>query len=145
MQRAGMDRNSVLFSLLLTALAFCSLTVSAQERELDRDPFFSAGPRAKATASPPHDGDWGRDPFSSPFEGAAQPSAPQGAPVSGIKLSGIIYGKDVRLAIISGEILRQGGKVGDRKLVDIRSRSVVLRSDSGEEEEVFLEDFSMGR
>ena len=140
-----MDRNAFLFPFFLTAVVFCSMPVFAQERELERDPFFSAGPRAKATASPPRDGEWGRDPFSSPFEGTAQPSAHQGAPASAIKLSGIIYGKDVRLAIIGGEILRQGGKVGDRQLVDIRIRSVVLKSDSGEQEEMFLEDFSMGR
>jgi len=121
------------------------MPVFAQEGGQERDPFFSDGPRAKAIAPAPQDNDWGRDPFSPPFEGTAQPSAPQGTPVQGKKLSGIIYGNDVRLAIIGGEILREGSRVGDRKLVDIRNRSVVFKSVSGEKEEVFLEDFSMVR
>jgi hypothetical protein len=44
-----------------------------------------------------------------------------------------------------GETYQQGGKVGDRKLVEIRMRSVVLMSAAGEKEEVFLEDFTMNR
>jgi hypothetical protein len=60
-------------------------------------------------------------------------------------LTGIIYSKDVRLAIFGGETYQEGSKVGDRKLVDIRTRSVVFMSAAGDKEEVFLEDFTMNR
>jgi len=58
-------------------------------------------------------------------------------------LTGIIYSNDARVAIFGGETYQEGSKVGDRKLVEIRMRSVVLMSVSGEKEEVFLEDFTM--
>ena len=64
---------------------------------------------------------------------------------SGRTLTGIIFSEDVRLAIIGGETYQEGVKVGDRKLVDIRRRSVVFMSAAGEKEEVFLEDFTMNK
>ncbi len=60
-------------------------------------------------------------------------------------LTGIIYSKHGRVAIIGGEALREGSMVGDKRLADIRKKSVVLMNASGGREEVFLEDFSMGR
>jgi hypothetical protein len=58
-------------------------------------------------------------------------------------LTGIIYGKNVRLAIIGGETLGEGSMVGEQKLVDIRRRSVVLMNPAGGSEEIFLENFSI--
>jgi len=60
-------------------------------------------------------------------------------------LTGIIYSTDVRLAIFGGETYHEGSMVGDRKLVDIRARSVVFKSAAGGQEEVFLEDFTMSK
>lgn len=60
-------------------------------------------------------------------------------------LTGIIYSKDVRVAIFGGETYQEGSRVGDRKLAEIRMRSVVLVSVAGQKEEVFLEDFTMNK
>lgn len=129
-------RNNV-FQILLIAWLLAASTAWAEEK----DPFFPAGPRSSLTASVPQDRDWGRDPFSRPFEGKTSPAA--SSVVRGSGLTGIIYGRNARIAIIDGETYREGSMVGGRKMVDIRKRSVVLMNDSGSREEVFLEDFSM--
>lgn len=130
--------------ILQIALMMCVLGATATGAQ-EKDPFFPAGPRSAVTGSVPSGAAWGRDPFSKPFE-----TKPQIPTVGGIvdrlrgrTLTGIIYSRNVRLAIIGGETYKEGSKVGERKLVDIRRRSVVLRSDSGDYEELFLEDFSM--
>jgi len=121
---------------------FCAASIQAQ----DRDPFFPDGQRSAPTATAPQDTTWGRDPFSRPFEG--KPSVLQ--PVRGLidrvrgkGLTGIIYGKQARVAIIGGETYQEGSMVGDQKLVDVKRRSVVLMNGSGSYEEVFLDDFSI--
>jgi hypothetical protein len=63
--------------------------------------------------------------------------------IGGRNLTGIIYSKHVRVAIIGGEALKEGSMVGDQKIVDIRRRSIVLQNSAGSREEVFLEDFSI--
>jgi hypothetical protein len=115
---------------------------SAQDGGLERDPFFSAGPRSSGTDASRQESGWGRDPFNRPFEETAQPAPAREGRASRVKLTGIIYGKDVRLAIIGGETLREGNMVGDQKLLEIRMHSVILTNGAGSEE-VFLEDFSM--
>ena len=60
-------------------------------------------------------------------------------------LTGIIYGERLRPAIYGGETYREGSTVGDRKLVNIREKSVVFKSEAGEKEEIFLEDFSVSK
>ena len=121
---------------------FCS-SVWAQEK----DPFFPSGPRSAVTVSSPQENNWGRDPFSRPFEEKSRSLAPSARGVldliGGRNLTGIIYSKRVRVAIIGGEALKEGSMVGDQKLVDIRRRSIVLQNSVGSREEVFLEDFSM--
>jgi hypothetical protein len=129
--------------LMLTGAVFVGI-VSAQEPVPERDPFFSAGPRSSATISSSRDdGTWGRDPFNRPFEGAEHQAPAPGARVRGLVLTGIIYGKEVRLAIIGGETFREGSVIGDRKLAEIRAHSVVFINSTGGTEEVSLEDFSM--
>jgi hypothetical protein len=127
------------FQIFLIAWMLVASTVWAEEK----DPFFPAGPRSSVSVSVPQDRDWGRDPFSKPFEGKTPPAASSGVRAPGSGLSGIIYGKNARLAIIGGETYREGSMVGGQKLVDIRKRSVVFLNDSGSREEVFLEDFSL--
>jgi hypothetical protein len=117
----------------------------AQEGAADRDPFYPSADRPGMSAPRPSglgEGSWGRDPFNNPLAGKAIVQKGQPAPGNRV-LTGIIYSKDVRVAIFGGETYQEGSKVGDRKLVDIRSRSVVLMSSAGEKEEVFLEDFTM--
>lgn len=112
----------------------------------ERDPFYPSARRPAPQAQQP-EADWGRDPFDRPFSGpTAGPSRvpQQQGPAAG-GLTGIIYSKNVRVAIIGGEVLREGSMVGDRRLVDIRKKSVVLMTASGGREELFLEDFSLGR
>jgi hypothetical protein len=58
-------------------------------------------------------------------------------------LTGIIYSKNMRLAIINGEAVREGGSIGDRKVASIGVRSVRLKNASGAIEEIFLQDFTM--
>lgn len=126
--------------LWLSVMSIFYSSVWAQEK----DPFFPAGPRSTVTASSPQESNWGRDPFSRPFEGTTRSSSPVLLDrVGGKNLTGIIYSKKVRVAIIGGEALKEGGMVGDQKIVDIRRRSIVLMNDAGSREEVFLEDFSM--
>lgn len=114
----------------------------AQEGDGGRDPFNPSGGRPAVSA--PAQDDWGRDPFFNPLgrKPAAQPTVPG---QTGSGLTGIIYSKQVRLAIIGGEVLREGSMVGGKRLVDIRRKSVVLMDGSGRYEEVFLEDFSIRR
>jgi hypothetical protein len=126
--------------MLLATAAFAS-AITAQQVEQERDPFFSEGPRSSATNTSQGSGEWGRDPFSKPFEGTATTAPASRAPQR--KLTGIIYGKAARIAIINGEMVREGSMVGDQKLMTIGKRSIVLRNSTGSTEEVFLENFSI--
>lgn len=132
----------------LTAIFILSiLTVSAAtavEKADERDPFFPTGNRPAVQKQSP-EADWGRDPFANPLSGRPQVgTAKRGQPHSA-RLTGIIYSKKVRIAIIGGEIVREGGMVSGKRLVDIRRKSVVLMDEAGRYEEIFLEDFGIGR
>jgi hypothetical protein len=133
--------------IISTVMSAFSLTaVHAQEGAAERDPFYPSADRPAVMTDRPGGADessWGRDPFNNPLAGRP---AQKGTASSGVRaLTGIIYSTDVRVAIFGGETYQEGGKVGDRKLVEIRMRSVVLMSAAGEKEEVFLEDFTMNR
>lgn len=143
MRSAGI--NGMRNIILLIAFTVCALGASAAGAQ-DRDPFFPDGQRSAPTATAPQDANWGRDPFSRPFEGkpsALQPVRGMIDRIRGKSLTGIIYGKQARVAIIGGETYQEGSMVGDQKLVDIKRRSVVFMNGSGSYEEVFLEDFSI--
>jgi len=130
-----------LLVLLLVGAMSCTGIARAQEEGADRDPFEKT-PHVSETK--PAANEWGRDPFSNPLSNkpASQPLAQK----SGKRvLTGIIMNEQVRLAIINGEILKEGGMVGDRKLEEIRKQSVVLRNVAGGSEELFLEDFSFNK
>jgi hypothetical protein len=127
---------------LLMAAAVVNIS-SAQEAGPERDPFFSAGPRSSGPAASPEEGEWGRDPFNRQVKEPAQPAPAREGRAPGVKLSGIIYGKDVRLAIIGGEAHREGSMIGDQKLLEIGRHSVILTNSAGNREEVLLEDFSI--
>jgi len=119
----------------------------AQEGAAERDPFYPSADRPGVTAPRPGGGgesSWGRDPFTNPLAGKAIVQKGPSSPGSRL-LTGIIYSKDVRVAIFGGETYLEGGKVGDRKLVEIRMRSVVFMNAAGDKEELFLEDFTMNR
>ena len=136
-----MWKRLLITGALLSAL--CSVSALAQDRGVERDPFFPSGKRPLAPAQAPGDGDWGRDPFNSPLGNKTALPQKGGSQVGG--LTGIIYGKHTRLAIIDGEVLHEGSMVGERKLVDIRRKSVILMSAGGSYEELSVADFSLGK
>jgi hypothetical protein len=139
------DMGKKIFLIIIVITAACSTVAPAQEAASDRDPFYPSEQRRPAASAPsPAGADWGRDPFNSPFAGKG-PVQQQDQNRSGRArtLTGIIYGKNVRLAIIGGETLGEGSMVGEQKLVDIRRRSVVLMNPAGGSEEIFLENFSI--
>lgn len=140
--------HKVLIAIIMMSMtAVFATAIQAQEGTAEKDPFYPFPDRPAAATPGPHgdsDATWGRDPFNNPFAGKATERKGPASP--GVRmLTGIIYGKDVRMAIFGGETYREGGKVGERKLVDIRRKSVVFKSEAGEKEEVFLEDFSVSK
>jgi len=139
-------RNGLLYSILTMTVIFAT-AVQAQAGAAERDPFFPSAGRPGAPVPPPpsREDAWGRDPFNNPL--ARRAPAQTGAPSAGTihKLTGIIYSTDVRLAIIGNETYPEGSTVGDRILTEIRMRSVVFKSAAGDQEEVFLENFTMSK
>jgi hypothetical protein len=134
-------RIAVSFAL---SAAVASAPCFAAESEDEHDPFFSSGPRAAAVGKSESEGNWGRDPFTKPFEnGAGAQAAIPGASAISKGLTGIIYGKDVRLAIIAGETVKEGGMVGSQRVSEIREQSIVLVGSDNSAEEVFLDPFSV--
>jgi hypothetical protein len=131
--------QNIIIQIFFILLLAGGLSAWAEEK----DPFFSGNPRSAASGSVSQERDWGRDPFNKPFEGKPQPPTTPGDQTRGKGLTGIIYGKNARFAIIGGETYKEGSRIDDRKLVDIRRHSVVFMNDAGGREEVFLEDFSI--
>ncbi len=136
-----------LIYIIMTVAVIFTTAVQALEGAAEKDPFHPSAGRPVATAPGPPSGDdsWGRDPFNNPLAGKRPEQKMAPSPGPGLVLTGIIFSEDVRLAIIGGETYQVGAKVGDKKLVDIRSRSVVFMSAAGEREEVFLKDFTMNK
>jgi hypothetical protein len=136
-----------LLYIIMTMTVILATAVQAQEGAAEKDPFHPSAGRPVVSVPGPPSGDdsWGRDPFNNPLAGKRPEQKMASSPSPGLVLTGIIFSKDVRLAIIGGETYQVGVKVGDRKLVDIRSRSVVFMNTAGEKEEVFLADFTMNK
>jgi hypothetical protein len=142
-----MDKNKFAILSLLGLLMYCAASAGAQEGAAERDPFYPGTDRPAVRAPGPgraDEGSWGRDPFYNPLAGRTPVQKGPLAPGTRA-LTGIIYSMDVRLAIFGGETYQEGGKVGEKKLVEIRRRSVVFMNAAGEKEEVFLEDFTMNK
>jgi hypothetical protein len=139
-------RKGLLY-IIMTMTVILANAVQAQEGAAEKDPFHPSAGRPVVSVPGPPSGDdaWGRDPFNNPLAGKRPEQKMAPSPSPGLLLTGIIFSKDIRLAIIGGETYQVGVKVGDRKLVDIRSRSVVFMNAAGEKEEVFLTDFTMNR
>ncbi len=138
-----MWKRATIIGLLLSAL--CSAGASAQDKDTERDPFYPSERKPAAPVQSPGDSDWGRDPFNSPLGNKTALPQKGGPQAEAGGLTGIIYGKHARLAIIDGEVLREGSMVGDKKLVDVRRKSVILMSAGGGYEELSLADFSLGK
>jgi len=133
--------KKIVYILIMTVvLAAAAL---AQEGVTARDPFSSREKGHSAPAPAPAGNVWERDPFSNPLAGRASARTERGSDARGKGLTGIIYSKNVRLAIINGEALREGSSIGDRKVASIGVRSVKLKNAGGNIEEIFLQDFTM--
>lgn len=134
-------KNMLLTGMMLVVAGGIAWAQGAAE---DRDPFHPSGTRPPA-APVPADPEWGRDPFANPLAGRTPAGKASSHRASASGLTGIIYSKKARVAIIGGEVLSEGSMVNGKRLVDIRRKSVVLMDGSGRYEELFLEDFSIGR
>ena len=137
-----MGKRLVIIALFAAALQ--ATGAGAQNAVIRHDPFFPEGKGAVATSAPEA---WGRDPFGNPFAAGAPAQQETGAfrPDKERMLTGIIYGEETSVAIIGGEALRVGDRVGDRKLVEIGRNRVVLVDKSGRREEWSLENYSLGK
>ena len=125
-------------------LAFLAAAATAGAEDGERDPFFPADRPAPGPATTAASDEWGRDPFDNPFGGAKTAGAFRQASHDGA-LTGIISGPRTGFAIIGSEILRVGGKVGNRTITQIRRNKIVLKGPSGGTEEMVLDDFAAGR
>ncbi len=111
------------------------------EIDMKQDPFFPSE-NEKASEAAVSEA-WGRDPFSNPYTNGTPESGDKSSRYQGQQLlTGIIYNGDASIAIVGGETVRAGDKVGDRKIIWIRRNSVVLVNQSGGQEELFLENYS---
>ena len=133
---------NILFIGLMIVATFADVAM-AQQTDQERDPFFGEGPRSLSTITSQDTGEWGRDPFTKPFEGNPVVQQAQASRAPQKKLTGIIYGKAARIAIISGEMVKEGSMVGGQKLLSIRKSSIVLMNSTGSTEEIFLANFSI--
>jgi len=143
----GMRNNIVDTKILLYGgmLSLMLITSVAWAQEAEKDPFFPSEQRPTVQVPTPTSNEWGRDPFANPLGTKAVPRQEHGQGKSKRNLTGIIYGKHERLAIIGGEVMREGSLVGEKKLVDIRKKSVMLMDAAGVYEEIVIEDFSVGK
>lgn len=66
---------------------------------------------------------WGRDPF---FLGNVSRDDIE---LDGMVLNGIVWDEDSQYAIVNGEVIKVGDKLGDKKIVEINKDSVVLEQD----------------
>ena len=135
--------NKKLTCLTIAVTVVFATAAWAQNEAADRDPFFSPEKGPAASVPVPAGNAWGRDPFNNPLSGKAPARRERGADAGGKGLTGIIYSKDIRLAIINGETLTVGSSVGDRKLVSIDVQSVKLKNPGGGVEEMYLQEFSL--
>jgi hypothetical protein len=86
---------------------------------------------ARASATPPG---WGQDPFERRVFGGKEPEGEvrpvnraSGAPAtSGLYLQGIMDGPAGRTALINGEIVREGQRIGTREVIQIGRKAVMI-------------------
>ncbi len=128
----------LLFHILLMLL--CSSAALAEQTTSEKDPFFPPERGLLSAPTPSAEDGWGRDPFASPL---AEKTPSLAGGVNGKKISGIIFSKRSRVAVIGGEMLQEGSMVGDRSIVEIRWRSIIFQNAAGGYEEVYLDDFSI--
>ena len=90
-----------------------------------------------AQGAPRDRGDQGEKAFADPtrtpnMADSAPGNAAPGKPTSP-RLQSVLIAPGRRLAVINGEMVRQGGTYGDAKVVRVSATSVLLRSPDGEQ------------
>jgi hypothetical protein len=138
--KRGMNaRTYVLLALLVVTLVYVQSLDEQQKRARARARLAGGPPPALAVPavapklgiSTPTEPGWGRDPFERRFEPQAGGQVPaarrQAAPANpGIWLQGVMNGPSGRTALINGEVYREGERVGNREVLQIGARSVLL-------------------
>jgi hypothetical protein len=90
-----------------------------------------AAPTARAAAATPTPPGWGEDPFQRRFRVGGEPApratdtagAPRG---TGLFLQGIMKGPRGRTALVNGEVVGEGDRIGGREVLQIGERSVLI-------------------
>ena len=144
--KKGMNpRSYVLVGFLVLVLIWIQSLDRKQKAIRARTPAVTAAPAAavpvptripdrgemRAAATPPG---WGEDPFERRvFDGkesasAARPvtRAAQAPAPTGLYLQGIMDGPSGRTALINGEIVREGQRIGNREVIQIGRKAVMI-------------------
>jgi hypothetical protein len=138
--KRGMNaRTYVLLGLLAVTLVYVQSLDEQQKRARERSrvaggtppPVAVAAVAPKTGITTPTEPGWGRDPFERGFDTRARGQAPAArrpaAPTDpGIFLQGVMKGPSGRTALINGEVYREGERVGNREVLQIGTRSVLL-------------------
>jgi type II secretory pathway component PulC len=70
---------------------------------------------------------WGQDPFHKQPGFVSMPQAEEN-----LNLSGIVYSKNIPMAVINGKIVKEGDRVNDRKVSLIGDNFVILKKKDSE-------------
>ncbi|MFH1504156.1 MAG: hypothetical protein ABIH08_02035 [Candidatus Omnitrophota bacterium] len=74
----------------------------------------------------------GRDPFSPLVSKGGMILIAEEMEISGLALDGIIYSQGESLTVINNEILKEGDSLGEYRVIKIKEREVILRTDKEE-------------
>jgi MSHA biogenesis protein MshK len=80
-----------------------------------------------------------------PPAGIAAPVAEAGAVVAATGLQSVIIGKNRRAAIIDGQTVELGGRIGEAKLIEVNPAGVVLRTAQGRQALMLFPDVKIMR
>lgn len=148
LKKALNPRTLVLLGLLVFILLWMR-SLDAKQKEIRARMAAAAGPvlpppaqlapaKAPAADSSATPAGWGGNPFErrvmdvgeAPGTGRAVERGAAASPPTGLYLQGIMEGPLGRTALINGEVIREGQRVGSREVIQIGKRSVMIL-DSG--------------
>lgn len=118
--KKGFEPSSIT-PVALREIAKRDISISTRSAEIEKAYKEAEAQRAE------RDVPWGRDPF------AARVSLKESSEtIPGLRLEGIMWDKDEPCAIINGEVVRKGDKIGPNTIVGIE-KSAVIVSDGAKE------------
>jgi hypothetical protein len=144
--KKGMNPRTFILLGLLVAVLIWIQSLEARQKALRASGDAAAVPAAAVAAAPAArarraapdavNPGWGEDPFARRFsaagdEGTAravQRTRGEGSPArpTGLYLQGVMTGPLGRTALINGNVVREGERIGTREVLQIGRRSVVL-------------------